>query len=246
METKSPRATVPPKCLFPLARPMRDHLSFDKQVACEDSACSAACFCVISMLGVKLLSPKASVENCQEWRVGLPSIREQTPGTFPVVFMYVQINLYISICSRYSVDTLLVTCTPHVYTRPWWHVDAAGGRGRRVKPTPVAVSQSPVCPSQGLSLLRGFSFLLYSHVINNPNSKAEKINYMVDKFMEDTVTPPQHQLVLKRWETHSAACGQVFSQTGALPDSQGAPPPTTPQAVRPPKLARLSFLCSWI
>lgn len=69
VETKSPRATVPPKCLLPLARPMRDHLSFDKQVACEGLACSAACFCVLFMLGVKLLSPKASVENCQEWRV---------------------------------------------------------------------------------------------------------------------------------------------------------------------------------
>lgn len=92
----------------------------------------------------------------------------------------------------------------------------------------MAVSQSPVCPSQGLSLPRGFSFLLYSHVINHPNSKAEKINYMVDKFMQDTVTPPQHQLVLKRWESHSAACRQVFSQTGALPDSQDVPPPTPP------------------
>ena len=105
-----------------------------------------------------------------------------------------------------------------------------------------------MCPSRGLSLQRGFSFLsffffLYSHVIYNPNSKAEKINYMMDKFMQDTVTPPQHQLVLKRWASHSAACGQVFSQTLVLPNSQDVP--CSLQMARPPRLARPSFLCSW-
>ncbi|CAI9154666.1 unnamed protein product [Rangifer tarandus platyrhynchus] len=43
---------------------------------------------------------------------------------------------------------------------------------------------------------------------------------MVDKFMQDTVTPPHHQLVLKRWASHSAACGQV-SQTLVLPPANG-------------------------
>lgn len=76
---------------------------------------------------------------------------------------------------------------------------------------------------RAVSSERIFAFLLYSHVIYNPNSKAQKINHMVDKFMQDTVTPPQHQLVLKRWESHSATCGQVFSQTQALPDSQDVP-----------------------
>lgn len=164
--------------------------------------------------------------------------------------MHMQINFYISICSRYSVDALLVTCTPDVYTRERGGTRELGaGLGRRAKLPPMASLPEPCVPQpRAVSSERVFLcvvfFFLYSHVIYNPNSKAEKTNYKVDKFMQDTVTPPQHQLVLKRWASHSAACGQLFSQTLVLPDNQDVPCPL--QMARPPRLARPSFLCSWI
>ena len=127
------------------------------------------------------------------------------------------------------------------------------GAGGGAQPLGEAVSDGvtprALCaPAEGCLFREGFLFFLfffflYSHVIYNPNSKAEKINYMMDKFMQDTVTPPQHQLVLKRWASHSAACGQVFSQTLVLPNSQDVP--CSLQMARPPRLARPSFLCSW-
>lgn len=82
---------------------------------------------------------------------------------------------------------------------------------------------------RAVSSERIFAFLLYSHVIYNPNSKAQKINHMVDKFMQDTVTPPQHQLVLKRWES------QCYLRAGLLTDAGPAGQPGCAAPAPPPK-----------
>lgn len=104
-------------------------------------------------------------------------------------------------------------------------------KGSLVCPAPQETISAPAgsLPEPSVPSPRGCVFredvpgyFICIHIIYNSNSKAEKINCMVDKFMQDIATQPWPQLILRRRKSHSAAHGQAFL-TDALPESQAIP-----------------------
>lgn len=61
-----------------------------------------------------------------------------------------------------------------------------------------AIFSGTITPATGCVFREDSLHYLYSHFIYNPNSKSGKIKYVMDKFMQDRATQPQHQLTFNR------------------------------------------------
>lgn len=115
---------------------------------------------------------------------------------------------------------------------PCWGVAGEAGAAPReatsecLRRHPAGVTPRALrAPTEGRVFTAEFlGYFICIHVIYNPNSETENINYVVDKFTQDVGPRAQHQLVLKKWKRHGAACGQVLLTGVSLPASQGDPP----------------------